>query len=163
VTQLLTLPQGGYSGLAGGTIAGVPVTLSPLDDAQGHTGLVGAMLVLTFPTGVFDFPIGDLDAGSLVHAGALLPPGWSLSANCPQDGLLLINVSCNTPGNELDGTSGGELVLVDFPVAAAAPSGDQPLSLVARSGIHHTHVLGLGSKQYVLQPPLPYMGILTVQ
>src|SRR5262249_33750418 len=100
----LSMPNSGYTGVPGGTVLSFPININQLQDARSptnHVGLVSATIDITFPTGVFDFPVGGnlVSLAGLVHLGSVplshVPSGWLLTANSPTDGVLVISLSAN--------------------------------------------------------------------
>jgi uncharacterized repeat protein (TIGR03803 family) len=171
----LSMPTSGYMGMPGGTVLSFPININQLQDARSptnHVGLVSTTIDITFPTGVFNFPVGGnlVSLAGLVHLGSVplshVPSGWLLTANSPTDGVLVISLSAS-PAATISTDSlpaGGSLVTIDFPVSSTynptAPTAQQ-IAVVTSSGISQTLILGANGP-YVLNPPLPAFGNITI-
>jgi hypothetical protein len=176
-TVFLSMPSSGFAGSPGGTISGFPININELQDetSTNHVGLKSATFAMSFPVGVFAFPTGTGAANPYVSLGSVplsdtASPGgaldWTLSATSPADGQLNItltakggdNITTDNPAN------GGSLVLINFPVSSSyqpdAPT-DQPITIVSSRGVTHTSIIG-NNGTYVLNPPPPYSGSVTV-
>jgi hypothetical protein len=94
----LLLPTSGFVGDAkAGVVMDFPISINQLQDNDlptNHVGLAGAQLAVTFPPGVFNFPIGsnhataNVSLGSVPLSDPVLPAGaadWTLTANSPVD------------------------------------------------------------------------------
>ena len=176
-TVYLSVPSSGFAGPPGGTIAGFPISINQLQDqaSTNHVGLASATLALSFPTGVFNFPIGtnlasaDVSLGSVPLSDMVTPGGaadWNLSASAPADGQLDITLSAKT-GKTITSdnpATGGSLVLINFPIASSFNPGSadtEPISVVAANGAFHTSILG-SNGSYALKPAPPYTGSVTI-
>jgi fibronectin type 3 domain-containing protein len=166
----LSLPASGFSAAVGTTLLNYPISINQLSDAAAtrHVGLTSAVLVLTYPTGVFGFPTGAnltnyVSLGSIPladSAGAGGANDWNLTATSPADGKLVINLSAKAGDAITADLGGGSLVTIDFPILSSAPLGPVPLTLINNSG-GHTQIVG-SNGTYVLSPAPPYTGSLTV-
>jgi Putative Ig domain/Bacterial Ig domain len=164
-TASLSFGSGVYQGNgAGGTIMDVPIDVSPLS-----AGFASASIVVSYATGVFNFPTGGGAAGPYVRLGSIPsgaggPADWNLAANATADGDLNISLFAK-PGHLITtNISGGSLVLINFPVSAsfapAAPT-NETIKIVAASGATHTQMVGSGGG-YTLSPAPPYLGTVTI-
>src|SRR5947209_3674456 len=112
----ITLPTSGFTGKVGSTVMNYPVNIAGLSDGT-HVGLSSANLAVTFPAGVFSFPVGGSLATSDVNLGSI-PSGnggssnWTLSANSPADGTLNISLTAKV-GDTITSTTGGSLVTIN--------------------------------------------------
>jgi len=162
----ISLPNSGFSGTAGTTVMNYPVNIANLSDAT-TMGLDSADLVVTFPTGVFNFPVGSSLATSDVNLGSIPSANggasdWTLSANAPTDGVLIISLSAK-PGTSVSSTTGGSLVTINFPVVAnPASSTNEVIQVVATSGTSHTQVIGSNGTYSTTALELPANGTITV-
>jgi hypothetical protein len=176
-TVFLTLPGSGFSASPGGIIGSFPISINQLQDqaSTNHVGLASATLAITFPTGVFNFPIGSNRATANVNLGSVplsdtVSPGgaadWTLSANSPADGQLNItltaksgkNITTDNPAN------GGSLVTINFPVSSTySPTSPavQTITVAAASGTVHTSITG-NNGAYLFKPAPPYVGSITI-
>jgi hypothetical protein len=170
----LSMPATGFAGQEGGTVAAFPVSINQLQDSASHVGLSAATIAMTFPTGVFSFPIGSQAATSLVHLGTVpLTTGtlnWTLTANSPADGTLNVSLLAKTGGiiNTNNPPNGGTLFTIDFPVSdvynPTVPT-DEAITIVSANGIVHTQVQSKDSGSggvYRLSPTPPYAGTITI-
>ena len=98
-TAFLSMPNTTLVGNgAGGTIANFPINISPVTE-----GLSAVNVALSFPTGVFTFPIGNGAAVSDLSLGTVCTGGftnWNLTANCTVDGVMDISLSAK-PGKAI--------------------------------------------------------------
>jgi hypothetical protein len=168
---LLLMPGTGNTGAPSSTLKNYPISINQLVDTASSpvVGLASANLVLTYPTGMFNFPVGsnlasaDVSLGSVPlsdQAGAGGASDWILTANSPADGLLSINLTAKTGDNITTNTGGGTLVLINFPILPAAPFGNATLTLINNSS-GHTQITG-NNGTYTLSPAPPYVGSLTI-
>ena len=138
-------------------------------------GLTSATLAVTFPTGVFNFPVGsnlasaDVSLGSVPLSDTASPGGaadWTLSANSPADGQLNITLTAQT-GEGIttnNPATGGSLVTINFPVSATynpASATAEAITVVTANGSVHTSILG-SNGTYTLNPTPPYSGSITI-
>jgi Putative Ig domain len=173
----VTLPGSGFSGQQGGTVASFPISINQLQDNQtpNHVGLAGATLAITYPTGVFSFPLGGNQATANVALGSVplsdtAAPGgaadWTLTANAPADGQLNITLTANA-GDTIttnNPSTGGSLVLINFPISASynpVSTTTEPITLVMANGSVQTAING-SNGTYVLSPTPPIAGAITV-
>ena len=177
-TVYLNLPSTGFAGSPGGTISGFPININQLQDqaTTNHVGLMSATIALSFPIGVFSFPLGgntataDVSLGSVPLSDTVSPGGaadWTLTASAPADGLLNITLTAKS-GKQIptdNPAGGGSLVLVKFPIAAtynpATPT-TAAITVVSANGPVHTTIVGTSNGTYVLEPLPPYTGSVTV-
>jgi Putative Ig domain/Bacterial pre-peptidase C-terminal domain len=176
-TVYLTLAGSGYSGTPGGTIVGFPISINELQDetSMNHVGLQSATLAVTFPKGVFSFPLGtnnataDVSLGSVPLSDTVSPGGaadWNLSATSLGDGQLNITLTAKSGKSILTNNpaTGGSLVLISFPVSATynptSPT-TAPVAVVSANGSFHTSITG-SNGAYILKPAPPYAGSVTV-
>jgi uncharacterized repeat protein (TIGR03803 family) len=175
----LSLPTSGYAGDARiGTVMDFPIAINQLQDNDlptNHVGLAGAQLAVTFPPGVFNFPIGSNRATSNVNLGSVplsdpvLPggaPDWTLTANSPADGQLNIQLAAKSGKNITNNNpaTGGSLVTIDFPVNSTYNPGSpevEAIKVVAANGSFQTGVAG-NNGAYLLSPAPPYAGNITI-
>jgi hypothetical protein len=176
----LSLPSAGFAADAeGGTILGFPININQLQDGAtptNHVGLRSFQLALSYPLGVFVFPVGGNAASSSVHLGSVplsdtAAPGgaadWSLIANSPFDGALNITVFANTSSQAIttnNPASGGSLVTIDLPISSTySPSSAtaQPIRIEVANGTFITGV-GANNGNYILGPVPPYVGSVTI-
>jgi hypothetical protein len=168
---LLLMPGTGTTGAPNSTLKNYPVSINQLVDVASSpdVGLASANLVLTYPTGVFNFPVGgnlatpDVSLGSVPlsdKAGAGGASDWILTANSPADGLLNINLTAKTGDNITANTGGGSLILINFPILPAASLGNATLTLINNSS-GHTQITG-NNGIYTLSPAPPYTGNITI-
>jgi fibronectin type 3 domain-containing protein len=165
----LSMPSSSYSGAVNTMLLNYPISISKLSDAAGHTGLVSAALVLTYPAGLFGFPLGSNLASTYVNLGSVpladtAGPGgasdWNLTATSPADGKLIINLSAKAGDAITSDTGGGTLVTISFPILATAPPEAVTLTLINNSS-GHTQIVGTNGA-FVLGPPPPYAGSITI-
>ena len=176
-TVYLTLPTSGYSGTPGGMIARFPISINQLQDqaSTNHVGLQQATLAVTFPTGVFNFPLGsgnatpDVGLGSVPLSDSIAPGGasdWTWLATAPADGQLNITLTAKF-GKKIttdNPASGGSLMVINFPVFSSyAPTAPTTIAItvVAANGATHTSILG-SNGTYVLLPTTPYAGSVII-
>jgi|ERR1700724_1867672 len=154
----ISLPQSGFAGDINNPVQGFPVSIVALDDGHGHTGLVACQFAVSFPKGVFNFPIGGELASSYIQLGDLpenngASGSWTVTANSPQDGVLNINLSLIAGQSPITDTAGGSLLLINFPVFLN-PSTPTPetitISFRGPTGFH-SQVVG------TTNPPPPYV------
>jgi hypothetical protein len=171
---LLSMPTSGFSGQEGGTVLAFPVSINQLQDNStptNHLGLSVVNVAITFPAGVFNFPIGSNAATADVHLGTI-PAGaggagsWTLTANAPADGALNLTLQAHTGANITSNNpaGGGSLFTIDFPIWNTfnpASSTSEAISIVATSGSAHTTVQG-NNGVYTLSPTPPYSGSITI-
>jgi hypothetical protein len=173
----LSLPASGFTGMQGSTVASFPINLNQLQDNQSpnHLGLAAATLAITYPAGVFAFPIGANQASAYVSLGSVplsdtAAPGgaadWVLTANSPADGQLIITLTANPGDNITTNTpsTGGSLVLVNFPISGSynpVATTTEPITVVSLSGSVQTSITG-NNGTYVLSPAPPYAGAIMV-
>jgi uncharacterized repeat protein (TIGR03803 family) len=167
-TAYLSMPTTGFSGSTNSTLTDFPIRISQLSDGT-HVGLATASIVLSYPTGVFNFPVGGNQATSFVHLGSVPlsdtagsggAADWNLTANSPADGTLKINLSAVVGDPITSDTGGGSLVTLDLPILGTAPLGNVTLTIVDNAS-GHTQVIG-NNGQLALSPPPPYSGSITV-
>jgi uncharacterized repeat protein (TIGR03803 family) len=167
-TAFLSMPTSGFSASTNSILANFPIFISQLSDGT-HVGLATASLVLDYPAGVFDFPLGSGDATSYVSLGTVPlsdtaggggAGDWILTANTPFDGELRISLVAQPGDNITKNTGGGSLVTINFPIDGAAPLGDVTLTLINNAS-GHTQVIG-NNGLYALSPPPPYNGTITI-
>jgi len=162
---VLSLPITGFSGTAGSPVMDYPINLSALTDGT-HVGLASATLVITFPPGVFDFPVGSSAATVHVHLGSIpLANGgaskWHFAANSFGDGVLVINLSADA--DVLTSTAGGSLVTIDFPVVLNAMNPTpETIKIVKDRGPSHTGIVGSNGTYTTSFLGLPASGIITI-
>jgi hypothetical protein len=173
-TTFLSMPATGFSGQEGGTVAAFPVSINQLQDSGSNVGLSAATIAMTFPTGVFNFPVGGNAATTLIHLGSVpLTTGstnWTLTANSPADGTLNVSLSAKTGGiiNTNNPPNGGTLFTIDFPVSGVynpTVATDEAITIVSANGIVHTQVQSNVSGTaglYKLSPTPPYTGTITI-
>ena len=167
-TAFLNMPNTGFSASTNSTLMNFPISISQLSDGA-HVGLATASLVLDYPAGVFDFPIGGSLATANVSlgnvplsdmAGAAARQIAILTANAPFDGELRISLTAQPGDNIVSNTGGGTLVTINFPIDGAAPLGNVPLTL-QNSSSGHIQVIG-NNGLYTLSPAPPYAGAITI-
>jgi fibronectin type 3 domain-containing protein len=172
-SALLNMPGSGYSGATNSTLLSYPISISQLADVATptkHIGLSSASLVLTFPTGLFSFPInsnlatpyvalGSVPLSDTVGAGGA--NDWQLTANSPFDGKLNINLTARTGDSITSNTGGGTLVLINFPIRPDATLGTFTLTLANNNTDGHTQIVG-NNGVYTLSPAPPYTGSVTI-
>jgi Putative Ig domain len=165
-TGLITLPTTGFSGSLNCPVINYEVDISQLNDGT-HSGLASATLVVTYPTGVFNLPVGGSQATADVSLGSIpLSDGgnaiWSLSANAPTDGVLLIALS-SKPNLGVASTMGGSMVLINFPVLLNPPA-PVPLAVevVSAVGNAKTTVIGILGAYWTTSLGLPATGSITI-
>jgi hypothetical protein len=157
------LPTSGYSGNVGTTVS-YPVNIANLSDGT-HTGLAAADLSVTYPKGVFGIPVGsaataDVSFGSLLTGGST---NWVLSANSPLDGVLNIQFVAE-PGDAITSTTGGTLVMINFPVVAnPASATSETINVVPASGSFDTQVIGINGSYTASSLGVPASGDITVK
>jgi hypothetical protein len=167
----LSIPSTGFTGATNSTLLNYPITISQLSDsaAAKHVGLASAALVLTYPTGVFGFPLGGNQATADVSlgrvpladtAGAGGSNDWTLTANSPTDGKLVINLAAKVGDSITSDIGGGTLVTIRFPILPGAPVGTVPLTLINNAS-GHTQIVG-SNGTYLLSPAPPYTGVITI-
>jgi large repetitive protein len=164
----ITLPTSGFSGTVGTTVMNFPVDIANLSDGT-HVGLSSATLAVTFPTGVFNFPVGGSLAASDVSLGSIPETNggasnWTVSANSPADGVLNISLTAQ-PGDTISSTAGGSLVNINFPVSSSFnPSSPTPetIQVVSSSGSFHTQVVGSNGTYTTSSLGLPASGTITI-
>ena len=163
---LLSLPTTGFSGSLHCPVMNYEIDMTKLDDGNGHMGFVYATFVLTFPTKVFDFPVGASQATPNVSLGSIpLAYGgtnfWNVTANSPSDGVLAISLIPKEP--TVTSTTGGSLVLISFPVLLN-PSTPTPETIQVVSTYHNTNTLIVSfSGQYpTASLGLPAAGTVTI-
>jgi hypothetical protein len=169
----LGMPSSGFMGSEGTTVAAFPVSINQLQDngsfngGTNHVGLAVANFAITFPTGVFAFPVGSNAATAFVHLGSVPTSFFTITANSPGDGSLNITLQAQTGHNITTNTppGGGTLVTIDFPVSNTFnPAVDTPetITLVSANGSAHTQVQG-NNGLYTLSPGPNYTGSITVK
>jgi len=106
----------------GGTVI-VPVNIDTARP-QGSSGMVDAILALTYDPNVFDVSATDVQLGTVPGGGG----GWKVQAEVnAQTGLIGIELYSNTP---ILSTVGGSLVTIAMHVRETAPMGTTGLTLV---------------------------------
>jgi uncharacterized repeat protein (TIGR03803 family) len=175
----LTLPSSGFSGQQGGTVLAFPININQLEDAASptnHVGLASASFAISYPAGVFNFPVGGNLATANVHLGSIpladtVAPGgaadWTVTANSPRDGVLDISLTVKpgVPSKAIaTDIGGGSLVTVDFPVSPnynpSTPTA-QVISAMSLIDATHTSITGANGS-YLLNPSPPYNGSITI-
>ncbi|HEV3081903.1 MAG TPA: putative Ig domain-containing protein, partial [Gemmataceae bacterium] len=144
----------------------------PINAGTLSAGLSSANLAVSFPTGVFNFPVGsnrasaDVALGSVPKSDTVSPGGaadWTLSANSPGDGQLNISLIAKSGKQITTSTGGGSLVTVSFPVSPAfdpSSATNESITVVAAGGTFHTSLVGTST--YTLSPAPPYAGSVTI-
>jgi hypothetical protein len=124
----LEVVGGQYSADSGTLTVGVDIdTARP----QGSTGMVDAMLALSFNPAVFDVSASDIQLGTVPASGS----GWQLSTQVnSQTGLVGIEISSATP---IQSSAGGSLVTIamhvrsDLPANAPDVTDGSPLTILS--------------------------------
>jgi uncharacterized repeat protein (TIGR03803 family) len=176
-TVFLNLPSSGFTGTSGGTVLNFPININELQDQRtpNHVGLASATLAITFPTGVFSFPLGTGNASAYVSLGSVplsdtVAPGgaadWTLTATSPADGQLNITLTAKTGKNITanNPATGGSLVTINFPVSSTynpTAATSQAITVVNANGTFHTSIIG-NNGTYTLNPVPPYSGSITI-
>jgi len=118
---------------------------------EGSTGMVEAVLALTYDPKVFDVSAADVKLGTVPEGGN----GWKLQAEVnAQAGLIGVELYSNTP---IHTTAGGSLVTIAMQVRETAPVGTTGLKLVpyvdpaGGAGVYQTSLLG-AEGEFVLHP-----------
>jgi len=84
---------------------------------QGSTGMVEAVLALTYNPNIFDVSAADVQLGTVPEGGS----GWKLQAEVnAQAGLIGVELFSTTP---IQSTAGGSLVTIAMHVLNTAPAG----------------------------------------
>ncbi len=149
------LSVGNAQAAAGGTVV-VPVNIDTARPADS-TGMINAVLALTYNPQVFTVSPADVQLGSLPDGGS----GWQLvSAINPKTGEIGIDLFSMTP---IDTTLGGSLVTITLHVRDTAPAGATALQLVnevdpAGQRVFQTMV-GEAQGAYVLHPAATASGV----
>ncbi len=158
---------GGATLSLGATGLSVAIDIANLSDGTGHIGLASATFVVTFPSGVFGFPIGGGTATAQVSFGSIpLANGgsadWNLTANSPADGTLLVTLSAK-PGGIISTTAGGSLAIINFPVIlnTSSPTPEN-IQIVAVSGSTHTQVVGSNGAYVANSLGLPANSVVVI-
>jgi Putative Ig domain/Bacterial Ig domain len=166
VTIAGTSPVGAtLSWVTSGLTAAIDV--ANLNDGSGHFGLASGTFVVTFPTGVFNFPTGNNAATANVSDGSILlasggTSNWSLTANSPADGTLLVTLSAK-PGRIINSTAGGSLVIITFPVILNANTTTlETIQIIATSGPTHTQIVGSNGTYATSSLGLPARGVMVI-
>jgi large repetitive protein len=168
---ILTLPASGYAGDVANPILAYPINVTTLNDGSGHTGLASVTLAVSFPRGVFNFPIGgnqasvDVNLGSIPLSDTVDRGGaadWNLTANSNADGNLLINLSAKA-GDQLASTAGGSLVTINFPILfdPQTPTAEA-VTVVSAIATTHTSMVGTNGTYVSTALGLPATGSVTV-
>jgi hypothetical protein len=142
---------------AGGATVVVPVNI---DTARpdGSTGMVDAMLALSYDPTIFDVSAADVHLGSLPASGS----GWQLKTEVnSQTGLIGVELFSSTP---IQTTAGGSLVTISMHVRDTAAPGTTALTLVpyvdptGGMNVYETQVSD-GQGSFVLHPAQTDAGI----
>ena len=128
-------------------------------------------MTITYPTGVFNFPVGNNNASAFVHLGSVPlsdtahsgtstggPSDWTLQANVPSDGTLIITLAAKTGDNILTDSpaAGGSLFTIDFPVANTFnPASTASETITILGGVSNTQITAPNGL-YSLNPAAPY-------
>jgi len=118
---------------------------------EGSTGMVEAVLALTYDPKVFDVSAADVQLGTVPEGGN----GWTVQAEVnAQTGLIGVELYSSTP---IQSTGGGSLVTITMHVRETAPSGTTALALVpyvdpaGGAGVYATSLLG-AEGEFTLHP-----------